>query len=342
MPTIDDVARKAGVSLGTVSNVLNNPEKVKPATRDRVLKIIEETGFHPNLSARNLSRSKTDTIALIYPFSQRRRTEHYYSDFLAGTTDTCFRLNYRLMLSSYPRDVSEKEKLRNYEELTNGSAVDGIVITRTERNDSAIQLLSDRQQKFAALGRCDLPIDFPWVDVDGAKAVREAVHYLYNLGHRRIAYVGTPALFTFSLHRSEGYRTGLEEVGIEFDEDLVILASVAGNEIEAGENGMVGFLKVEAPPSAVIVGGGQLAIGVVNGIEKSGYRVGTDISVISFDDTDWSTHYSPPITTIRQPLYEMGKLVAELLIKSIAGEEPEDHHILLNTELVIRGSCKKV
>ena len=341
MPTIDDVAKKAGVSLGTVSNVLNNPDKVKPATRDRVLQVIEETGFYPNLSARNLSRLKTDTIALIYPFSKRSRAEHYYSDLLAGITETCFRTNYKLMLSSYPHHMSQRERMQSYIQLIDSRAVDGIILTRPEINDSTIQLLSDRKQKFVVMGRSNLPLQFPWVDIDGALGIREAVRYLSNLGHKRIAYVGTSEIFMFSLHRLEGYKRGLKEAGIDFEENLMVQVSLDEDEIEVGVKSIMDFLRLANPPKAVIVAGSQLTIGVVKGIEKFGYEVGKDISVICFDDADWSAHYNPPLTSIRQPLFKAGKLLAKLMIESIAGNEPKDPNILLNPELIIRESCRK-
>ena len=342
MPKIDDVAEKAGVSLGTVSNVLNNPDKVKPATRNRVLRVIEETGFHPNLSARNLSRLKTDTIALIYPFTKRSRTEHYYSDFLAGITETCFQENYRLILSSFPHHVNERERMQSYTQLIDSRAVDGIILTRPEIDDSTIQLLSDLKQKFVVMGRSNLPLQFPCVDIDGASGISEAVRYLSNLGHKRIAYVGTSEIYMFSRHRLEGFKRGLNETGNNYDEGLMVQASLDDDEIEVGAKSVMDFLKLADPPKAVIVAGSQLAIGVVKGIEKFGYEVGKDISVICFDDADWSAHYNPPLTSIRQPLFEAGKLVAKLMIESIAGIESEDSPVLLNPELVIRESCCKL
>jgi len=342
LPKIDDVAKKAGVSLGTVSNVLNNPDKVKPATRDHVLQVITEMGFSPNLSARNLSRLKTDTIALIYPFTKRSRTEKYYSDFLAGVTESCFQANYKLMLSSYPYDnMSEQEKLQSCVQLIDSRAVDGIIVTRPEVDDSIIQLLSNKKQKFVVLGRSNLPLHFPWVDIDGALGMREAVRYLSNLGHKRIAYVGTSGNFMFSHHRFEGYREGLEDAGIDFDGKLVIWARTDEDEIQTGTKALLEFMKLNDPPKAVIAAGSQLALGVVGGVQKYGYELGEDVSVICFDDDEWNAHYNPPITSIRQPLVEAGRLVVKCLIEAIEGNEPKENHVLLNPELIIRESCKK-
>jgi len=341
MSTIADVARKSRVSMGTVSNVLNNPDKVKPVTRERVLKVIEELNFYPNLSARNLSRLKTDTIALIYPFSIRRRTEHYYSDFLAGITETCFRLHYRLLLSSYPPNLDEKEKLNAYSSMIASRAVDGVIITRSKVDDNRIKLLVEKKQKFVVLGRSNLPLDFPWVDIDGNYGINEAVRYLSSLGHRRIAYIGTPDIFMFSRHRFEGYKEGLTAAGLDYDPSLVVDTAVGDDEIETGERGIIGLLKSIDAPRAVIVAGSQLAIGALKGIEKFGYEVGKDVSVVCFDAASWNVHYTPPITSIRQPLYEAGKRVARLLIEHIKGIKLEYYHILLKPELIIRESCRK-
>ncbi len=342
MPKIVDVAKKAGVSLGTVSNVLNNPDKVKKETRERVLKVIDETGFVRNFNARNLSRNKTDTITLIYPFSKRRRKESYYSDLLAGITETCFMMKFKLILSSHPRTFSQEENLREYAQLIDSGAVDGVILTRPEVNDPIINMLHDKKQNFVVFGRSNLPMDFSWVDVDGELGIRQAVQYLFRLNHKRIAYIGTPEDYVFSHHRSDGYKHGLQEAGLQIDPALVIKTSVNDDEIESATKHMIDLLRLADPPEAVIAAGSQLAIGAVKGIEKFGYTVGKDISVICFDDADWSVHYNPPITAIRQPLYDAGKIVARLLIEGILHRQSKPSHRLLEPELIIRESCRKL
>lgn len=342
MATIDDVAKKAGVSLGTVSNVLNNPDKVKEQTRKRVRGVIDEIGFVPNLNARNLSRSRTDTITLIYPFSKRPRKEHYYSDLLAGIIETCFTMNYKLVLSSLPQETSTEENLKVYARLVDSGAVDGVILTRPEVDDPIIKLLKEKKQNFVVFGRSNLSLDFSWVDVDGGSGIKQAVKYLSKLNHRRIAYIGTPEDYVFSHHRLEGYKQGLLEEGINIDPAIIIQTFVNDDEIETGSRQMIKLLQLPDPPEAVIAAGSQLTIGAVKGIEKFGYEVGKDISVICFDDADWSLHYNPPITAIRQPLYDVGKIVARMLIECILDKPTEKTNVLLEPELVIRESCRKI
>jgi len=342
MPTINDVAKKAGVSLGTVSNVLNNPGKVKVETRERVLGVIREIDFIPNLNARNLSRSRTDTITLIYPFSKRPRKEHYYSDLLAGIIETCFTKNFKLVLSSLPEAVSQEENLRAYAKLVDSGAVDGVILTRPEVDDPIIQLLTEKKQNFVVFGRSNLSMDFSWVDVDGTLGIEQAVRYLSKLNHSRIAYIGTSGNYVFSHHRFEGYKKGLLEEGIQIDFDLIVHTLESDDEIDTGSNQMIKLLQLPNPPKAVIVAGSQLAIGAVKGVEKFGYEVGKDISVICFDDADWSLHYNPPITAIRQPLYDAGKMIASMLIECILDKPSEKSQMLLEPELIIRESCCKI
>ncbi len=342
MPTIDEVAKKAGVSLGTVSNVLNNPDKVKVETRERVLKVIRELDFIPNMNARNLSRLRTDTITLIYPFSKRPRKEHYYSDLLAGIIETCFTMNFKLVLSSLPETISLEENLSAYARLVDSGAVDGVILTRPAVDDPVIQLLTAKKQNFVVFGRSNLSMDFSWVDIDGELGIKQAVKYLLKLNHRKIAYIGTSEEYVFSHHRLEGYKKGLLEEGFPIDSDLIIHTFENDDEIETGSSKMIELLQLPDPPKAVIVAGSQLAIGAVKGIEKFGYEVGKDISVICFDDADWSLHYNPPITAIRQPLYDAGKMIARMLIECILDKPSDKSQILLEPELIIRESCCKI
>ncbi len=342
MANISDVARISKVSVGTVSNVFNNPEKVKPETRERVCRVIEELNFHPNLSARNLSRLKTDTIALIFPFSKRKRIEHYYSDLLAGITEICFQMNFKLLLSSCPPNIDEKEELLIYKKMIESRAVDGIILTVSKYNDERINLLIDTKQKFVVFGRSNLPLEFPWVDIDGKYGISEAVRYLSSLGHTRIGYIGTPNILMFSKDRLEGYKYGLKRCNIDFNPDFILEASVDGDEVEKGENGVIRLLSHNSPPKAIIVSGSQLALGVIKGINKFGYSVGRDISLICFDDAEWNVHFNPPITSISQPVYEAGKLVSRILIKQIKGIECQDSNVLLKPDLIIRESCKNL
>ena len=342
MANIADIARISEVSVGTVSNVLNNPEKVKPETRERVSRVIKDLNFHPNLSARNLSRLKTDTIALIFPFSKRKRIEHYYSDILAGVTEICFQMNFKLLISSCPPNIDEKKELLIYKKMIECRAVDGVILTVTKHNDERINLLIDTKQKFVVFGRSNLPLEFPWVDIDGKYGMSEAVRYLSSLGHTLIGYIGTPNIFMFSRDRLEGYKTGLERCNIDSNPDLILEASVDGEEVEKGEEGVIRLLSLNSPPRAIIVSGSQLALGVIKGINKFGYSVGRDISLVCFDDAEWNVHFNPPITSIRQPIYEAGKMVAKILIQQIKGFECQDSHVLLKPELIIRESCKNL
>jgi len=340
MANIEDVARLSGVSVGTVSNVLNNPDKVKLETRERVLEIIKDLNFYPNLSAQNLSRLKTDTIGLIFPFSKRKRIESYYTGLLAGITEVCFHMNMKLMVSSYPSDVTENEIVFNYRKIIESKAVDGLIVTVPKYNDCRIRLLNETGQKFAIFGRTDLTTDAPWVDIDGNYGVNEAVKYLANLGHTRIGYIGTASAFIFSKDRLEGYKQGLKRAGLSFNPELVMERTFDREEIETGEEYALKLLSLDSPPKAIIVSGSQLTLGAIHGINRFGYSVGEDISLICFDDDEWNVRFNPPITSIRQPLYEVGKIVAEVLIKKIRGIDCNDH-TLLKPELIIRESCRK-
>lgn len=341
MPTITDIAKICHVAVGTVSNVLNNPHKVKPETREKVLKVIKELNFHPNLSARNLSRLKTETIALTFPFSKRNRLETYYTALLAGITEICFQMDFKLLLSQCPKDGNNQEDLMSYQKMIHTRSVDGFIFTVPKYDDRRISYLCDNHQKFVLFGRSNLDREFPWVDIDGGFGISEAVRYLSSLGHKRIGYIGTPNIFMFSRHRLEGYKNGLQICHIDFDPELVMEVSLDEDEVEEGEQEVIKLLSLHSPPKAVIVSGSQLTLGAIKGIHKFGYAIGEDISIICFDDAEWNVHFTPPITSIRQPIYEGGKLIAKILIQLIQGETIEETAVLLKPRLIIRESCKK-
>ncbi|MBW2149997.1 MAG: substrate-binding domain-containing protein [Deltaproteobacteria bacterium] len=267
--------------------------------------------------------------------------EPYYTYLLAGITEICFQMNFKLLLSSCTTNINEKEELSIYAEYVESQAVDGLIVTTPKSCDERIKFLVETKQNFVVLGRSNISLDFPWVDIDGSYGMSEAVRYLSTLGHKRIGYIGTPNIFMFSRHRLEGYERGLNNCNIEFDPELVVEVSINEDEVEAGEKGILQLLRLNLPPKAVIVSGNQLALGVIKGINKFGYAVGKDISLICFDDAEWNVHFNPPITSIRQPIYETGKMLSKILIQQIKGVKIKDSHILLKPELIIRESCKK-
>lgn len=334
MATIKDVARRAGVSVGTVSHVINNTVPVKEETRDRVLGAIKELDYHPNSAARSLRNQGTNTISIVLPAIERSLEEpSYLLELLAGISDGCKHHNFDLLLSA---SSSDEERLAIYKRIIKGKRVDGCVITSTKKDDERIAYFLKENVPFVAFGRSNEEWDFPFVDVDGEAGVRQGVRYLLDLGHRRIGFIGLPSELMCSRHRLAGYRSALEERGVGLDPALIIKGKTTQT---SGYQAMKKLLRVEPPPTAVMVSSDLMALGAMKAIQEEGLIVGSDISIVGFDDIQMAANYHPPLTTIRQPTYDIGIMLCHMLIQLIKGEELSERQIILQPELIVRGSC---
>jgi len=334
MANIKDVARQAGVSIGTVSHVINNTVPVRGVTRDRVLEAVKELDYHPNSVARSLQSRRTNTISLVLPTTERNLEEHsYLSELLAGIMDESRHHSFDLLLSA---SCPETEELSIYRRMVRGKRVDGCIITCTKEDDERIVYFLEEDMPFVAFGRSNEEWDFPYVDVDGKAGVHQGVRYLIDLGHRRIGFMGLPSELMCSRHRLEGYHAALEEEGLPFDSSLVTegKASQAG-----GYHAMKNLLEVEPSPTAIMTSSDLMALGAMKAASEKGLSVGRDISIVGFDDIQLAANYHPPLTTIRQPTYKIGVMLCHMLIQLIRGEELSERQIILQPELIVRESC---
>ena len=332
--TRDDVARLAGVSPATVSYVINNgPRPVSEETRAKVLWAIEQLGYQPNVMAQNLRRQRTDTIGLVFTTIERHLTHPYFVDLLTSIGEECARHGFDLLLSPCT-DRSLEQTI--YERMVGGRRVAGVIVTGIRHDDARIAYLSAEEFPFVILGRPEHNEDFPYIDVDGARGVDEAMQHLIDLGWRRIAFIGLSAELICADDRLAGYRKALERNGLPYDPRLVTNMSTTE---EAGHQAMAGFLALNEPPDAVLACSDELALGAMNAAQEQGLVVGRDVGVIGFDDIPSAAYCRPPLTTIRQPMYEIGTRLCHMLIQIIEGEEPEERQVILPPTLVVRESC---
>jgi LacI family transcriptional regulator len=323
--TLQDIANRLGVSVATVSRALAGYTDVAPATRQRVLQAAQEMGYRPNIIARMLQKQRTDTIGFIIPTHGPRFSDPYFSELLTGIGNAAAERDYDLLVSTCAPDTTDE--MRVYERFVQGRRVDGILVVRTREHDARITYLLEQQFPFASFGRSDLDADFPYLDVDGTAGLRQLTQHLVDLGHRRIAYISAPLNLMFASHRLEGYRTTLEANGIPFDEALMVVGALtersgyaAGSDLLARDN----------PPTAIIACNDLMALGVISAAQGMGVTVGHDVVVAGFDDIPLAEHAHPPLTTVRQPIYEIGQRICEML---------EERHVILEPQLVVRESC---
>ncbi len=332
--TQQDIANRLGVSVATVSRALAGYDDVAPATRQRVLQAAQETGYRPNLIARMLQKQRTDTFGFIIPTHGPRFSDPFFSELLAGIGNAAAEHDVDLLVSTRPPDTPEERQ--TYERFVQGRRVDGMLVVRTRKHDARISYLLDQRFPFVAFGRSDLDVDFPHLDVDGEAGMRQVTQHLIELGHRRIGYVSAPLNLMFASHRLKGYRSALAANDIPFDETLMVIGGLTDHSgYEAGRD----LLTRDRRPTGIVACNDLMALGTISAAQGLGLTVGHDVSVAGFDDVPLSEHAHPPLTTARQPIYEIGRRICEMLIRLLQEKALAEPHVMLQPQLIVRQSC---
>jgi len=328
--TIKDVSRVAGVSVATVSNVLNSPDIVAEQTHDRVMAVIEQLGYKPNRAARALQQQRTFSIGYQMP----RETDGFALDvFLHRVVERAEEADLAIVLFA-PRPG--QDQVDAYREMIRRGAVDGFVISATGHGDDRIEHLLEAGFPFVTFGRTDFSGDHAWVDVDGCAGADLATAHLLDRGHREIAFIGWPEGSITGDERSSGYRRALADRGVSVRPELVLRTE---NGVEPGSTAMQQLLDVENPPTAVVAVQDLLALGAMNAIRERGLTIGRDMAVVGFDDIPSAALASPALSSIRQPMDRVGELVVEMLVEELDEDSVGTARTeILTPELVVRAS----
>lgn len=331
--TLKEIARRTGKSITTVSRALADYDDVSPETKALVRRTAAELGYTPNLLAQRLQKRRSDTIGLVLPTYGPRFSDPFFSELIAGVGNMAAEHGYDLLVSTQAPGDGE---LQVYRQKVQSRQVDGFVIVRTRRQDARIQLLRDAGFPFVAFGRIEGEMEFPFVGVDGTLGMRLVGEHLIRLGHRRIAYLAPPADLMFAEHRLLGLRQALRAHDLELaDEDIIFGDLTQKSGFEAADR----LIDRPKRPTAFVAGNDLMALGAMSAIQERGLTVGRDISVTGFDDIPMAEHSHPPLTTVRQPIYRIGKTVCEMLIRLIQSQELSPRQVILEPELVVRQSC---
>ncbi|MGB7875782.1 MAG: LacI family DNA-binding transcriptional regulator [Anaerolineales bacterium] len=334
--TIKDIAKRVGLSVTTVSRALNDYDDVSAETKELIRRTAEEMGYVPNTLAQRFQKRKTDTIGLILPTFGPRFSDPFFSELLAGIGNKAANHRYDLLVSTHSPG---EEELQAYRQTVRGNRVDGLVVVRTRKNDKRIEYLRSVEFPFVVFGRIEGELDFPFVDEDGVSGFRLVAEHLTNLGHRRIACIASPPDLMFSQYRLEGLRSRLQELNFPLDPDLVRIGDLTQR---SGYEQATELFDLANPPTAIVAFNDLMAFGAMSAAQNRGLVVGSDISITGFDNTPMASHSHPPLTTVDQPIYQIGSMVCEMLIKCIKGEDLEQRQVLLQPELNIRESSGHV
>ncbi len=330
--TLKDIANRVGKSVTTVSRALHDFDDVSPETKAEVRLVAEEMGYIPNIHAQRLQKQRTDTIGFIMPTFGPRFSDPFFSEFLAGIGNQAAKLGFDLLVSTRPPGTME---LQAYEKNVRSPRVDGFIIVRTRQQDQRIKFLSQMQIPFVAFGRMLDHDDYAYVDEDGEYGMELITCHLADLGHKRIAYLDAPAEFMFGHYRRQGFLAGLKDNNLEMDERLMVTGDLTQR---AGYQLGTDLLTSEDPPTAIVASNDLMALGVISAAQQLGMEVGNEIAITGFDNIPLAEHCHPPLTTVHQPIYQIGEMVCEMLIKQIRGETLDQDQILLQPSLMIRQS----
>lgn len=328
--TIDDIAKLAGVSKATVSYVINDKPGVSQELRCKIKKIIEDCNYVPNSAARGLAGEKTHFIGLVIPDV----SDMFYANIIRGVEKTSNKYNYLLNLYT---THGEEEKEQRVIKLINSSMVDGLIIMAYYIKDNFIDFLKNEGIPFVF-------IDYPTKDeeiysvvVDNEAGAFEAAEYLISLGHQKIAFLEGHEAAWDSRARFIGFLKALTVNSIEFNPLLVEKGDFTR---EGGYKATKKLLEKGEEFTAIFASNDQMAIGAVRAIKEQGLKIPDNISIIGFDNIEASSIIDPPLTTVMQPIYEMGKKATEILIRLINEEKIEQKKFMLKTKLIKRNSCK--
>ena len=326
MTTIRDVAKKANVSVGTVSNVINGNSVVRDETRNRVLSAIEDLSFYPTAAARSLSTQRTNTIGLVRtelrPGSTQIEPDPFVLDLIEGISAAAVESGIGLTFWTIP--VGNKE-IELYRKLVKGKQVDGLILFAIRKSDPRIQYLKSMEFPFVVFGHDGEEAQYNWIDVDGIYGVEIVIEHLVALGHRRIGYLAPPKEQHLSEQRWTGFEQGMKAHQLTIDRSL----SFEGDFTEySGQVGAQYLLAQEYPPTAIVCANDRMAFGAIRAIQAQGLSVGEDISVVGFDDITLAQYSQPPLTTIHQPVREIASelfnllqlVIAEEVIDSLSGQ----------------------
>lgn len=327
MATIQDVAKAAGVSVATVSRVLNNSSAVTEETKERVLYTIRRLNYQPNLLGRNLRRSKTKMILVILP----NISNPFYSNIVKGIEDVAHKNNYTVMLCNTDHDPN---RMNVYIELLKNRLSEGAIVMGHELGRKEITALAS---EFPVVQCCEYIEGAPasYVAIDDFNAATKAVRHLLNIGHRRIGFI-TCNRFISNIKREQGYKEALKDAGIKVDPELIKYED--NHEFKNGLRAIENLLNLPQRPTAIFACSDLLAIGAMRGVKEHNLRVPEDIAVVGFDDISFASMSNPPLTTIAQPKYDLGCTSMNLLLNQIQGISTIPQVVYLEHELKIRGS----
>ncbi len=331
MANLKDVAKKAEVSIATVSRVINKTGKVDTTTEYRVNSVIKELNYKPSTVAQRLrnQNNKSRLIGLILPDIQNP----FYVDVIQGVEELVWKEGYAVVIGNFSQD-EKKEQL--YLDIFQSESVVGFIVAPASGTDKKVKELIKTGSRVVCVDRGMNDDSTDVVLMDNEKGAFEAVNHLIKLGHRKIAIIAGSKNIPTTNQRIQGYKNALECHNIPVVDDYIVSKdSTQKSGVKLTEY----LLKSPDPPTAIFTGNNLITLGALETIHKSGLKIPDDVALIGFDDMPWSYALNPPLTAVRQSGFEIGQRAAELLLQRIQKPDGAIAKLILKTQLIIRQSC---
>ena len=328
-PTISDVAVLAGVSKATVSRVVNNVDFVEPDTKQRVLEAVKALGYRPNNAARSLTTKRTRTIGMIISDASNL----FFGDMLRGVEDILQPRNYGLLVCNTD-EVLERES--HYFDLLLRYQVEGIIAAATSRLWDVLGKAELQHTPVVYVDRVVEGLECPYVGVNNAGGAHLGVSHLIACGYQHIGIVAGFQLLSTMRERLAGFRQAIDEHHLNLPEEWIVTCPLS---IESGRAATRSLLSRHQRPSALFLNNNLLSLGALLAIKDLGLRCPDDIALVGFDDHPWAAVANPPLTVVRQPARELGRVAADALCMLLSGAPLPEQRVLLDCELVVRESC---
>jgi len=329
--TIYDVAREANVSMATVSRVVNGNPNVKPVTRKKVLEVIERLGYRPNAVARGLASKKTTTVGVIIPDI----SNIFFAELARGIEDIATMYKYNIILSNSDQNKDKELHLLN---TMLGKQVDGLVFMGGNITPDHVEEFGKSPVPIVLAGSIEESNQIPSVNIDYEAAVYDSVNEFIDKGHKNIAFVIGPLHEPKNAQKKlKGYQRAIVEAGLPYNEELIVEGDYT---YDSGIEALEKLLEAKEKPTAILVGSDEMALGVVHGAEDKGFHIPEDFEVITSDNTRLALMVRPQLTTIVQPLYDIGAVAMRLLTKLMNKEKNSEHIVVLPHRIEHRQSTK--
>lgn len=330
MANIREVAKRAGVSVATVSRVLNHPSSVSPSTMDLVLKTMKDMKYTPNGLARGLALNKTSTIALLVP----NILNPLYPQVAKGVEDVAHQKGYNILLCNTEENRGKEQA---YIEMLLEKRVDGFILTTSQLKEESLNQIKDRKIPFVMVGSNIKSIDANMVFTDYEAGAYQITQHLLDIGYREIAHVTGKMPLIESMEKKKGYEKALRERSISLNKNWIVEGN---NEIEGGYLAAKKLILSKRLPQAIFAGNDLMAMGAMDAIKSNGLKIPKDIAVVGFDDIRMASLIEPKLTTVSQPVYKMGLIAGRLLFENIENKEQGfSQKIFLQPKLMVRKSC---